>query len=253
MPGETGGVSRRRVLRCGVVLGGTAAGLIGASGGALATCRPRTAGYWANHEWPATGVDRVNAVVFAPSGSSIADADEGRAFLKEPPRGDKGQILARQLVATVLNFQYADGGDDACVRQTISELEDLEAAGFDSTVVGLKRAATRWLATSAFPDSVDDWDVPAAPYSAGEWLKDGLDRFNNDRLAVDCEVQDCPLPGENTTSGGGNGSGGNGNGGNGNGGNGNGNRGGGNGGGRNWSDRSRDGGKRGNWDVGMRR
>lgn len=197
-------LNRRTLLKSSAVAGGLVVGIPALSGVAVATCEPRTPGYWANHEWPGEddgqgGLEEVNEI----PGIDFADEDEGRAFLKEPARGDKAMILAKHLIATTLNFQLRDPGEDDCVREPLAELSDLsDTTDYPNTVEGVKAAAENWLEMSAFPDPVRDWIVMDADYPDGEWLKDELDRFNNGRLDLDCEVENCELPGENTTGGG---------------------------------------------------
>ncbi|QSG13840.1 hypothetical protein [Halapricum desulfuricans] len=56
-----------------------------------------------NHDWPDNDWTSVNRRINEVDFDTV---QEGQALLAQPRRGDKGQIMALQLIATVLNFQY---------------------------------------------------------------------------------------------------------------------------------------------------
>lgn len=195
-------ISRRRVLRRGIgTVGAGAIGTASFAGTVAAHCRPRTKGFWANvalDDWPDT--ERIEQL-FTETGSFAGETRSMAAwqeFLTEPARGDTGVIVAQQLVATILNFQFIAGGDASCVREPVDAIDREEAAvgqeawlpdEFD-TVVDVKRAADEWLQRSAFPDPQSSWVVDGVD---GEALKDWLDAFNNGDLPIDCPHEDCRL------------------------------------------------------------
>lgn len=163
------------------------------SGTALASACPQSSGYWMNHDWPGdgddpgteenTGLEQVNQRV---PGVSFATEEEGRRFLRQGKRGDKGQILAFHLITTVLNFQLT--GDCYDVDTSIA---DVTGNGTMETFRDVKRLATDWLKESNFPDFQKTWTVPTATVQDGEVLKDLLDQFNNNNLLeCDCAVDD---------------------------------------------------------------
>lgn len=175
-------VTRRTVLSKGaattVALGvGTAA----FAGTGTATSCPRTPGYWMNHDWPSTWRnvnERIDEIDFG----SVA---EGQAFLGEPKRGDKGQIMAVHLVATILNFQNQSPGSP-CLTTGVRDVDGdghLESVGDG----GIKPLAQEWLNTSDWtPENpLRTWTVPGATVPDGEVLKDGLDDFNNNRFDLE--------------------------------------------------------------------
>lgn len=200
MPGHS--ITRRSVLRRGIgTVGAGAIGTASFAGTVAAHCRPRTKGFWANvalDDWPDT--ERIEEL-FTETGSFAGETRTMAAwqeFLTEPARGDKGVIVAQQLVAAILNFQFIAGGDASCVREPVDAIDREEAAvgqeawldaKFD-TVVDVKRAAYEWLQRSAFPDRQFAWVVDGVD---GEVLKDWLDAFNNGDLPIDCPHEDCRL------------------------------------------------------------
>lgn len=173
-------LSRRSVLKRGTAIAvGVGVGIPGLSGSAAATACPRTPGYWTNHDWPSTGLEKVNEKL-AVSFETVAD---GQTFLAAPPRGDKGQIMATHLIATVLNFQNLGSAVD--VDETVT---DVTGDGDPESFREIKRLAEDWLDASAFPDPQRRWVVTSAPVRDGEVLKDELDAFNNGRPPYRCTL-----------------------------------------------------------------
>lgn len=197
---------RRAVLRRGAfVVGATTVGLAGFSGTALATFCPRTPGFWANHDWceVIADPDDDESVAFS-IGIDDADGecpDEGATyclagtgecktmeqwqdFLVAPPRGNKGHIMAKHLLATILNFQRRPGNDrdDTCVNRAV----DFSEFGLDETTTldVVKDRAEQWLQASNFPGDQRRWTVGGVD---GEPLKNVLDAFNNANIEeLDC-------------------------------------------------------------------
>jgi hypothetical protein len=124
-----------------------------------------------NHDWPEGGLANVNGKL----GTNFQTIEEGQAFLKMPPRGDKGVIMATHLIATILNFQGRGRSEPTCVDSYLS--------AYDTTVREAKRNAESWLGESSFPASQRRWRVDGVD---GEELKNVLDAFNNNALGLDC-------------------------------------------------------------------
>lgn len=167
------GPTRRDILRRGAVLGGvTVAGVAVASGSAWATECPRTPGYWANHAWPDTIDDPFTV------GDVTRPISEWKSFLVSSTKGDKADILAQHLIATILNFQHQAAEDSACVDVAIEEYGG-------RTMREIKADAQGWLQASAFDTDAKQttWMVDGTD---GEPLKNALDDFNNHRLGLDC-------------------------------------------------------------------
>ncbi len=170
------GVSRRTLLRSGAAAAGGAALLPGV---ASAHECPRSPGFWAHHEWPDTVPDPFEI------GGVTMSVEEWQSFLLAPSKGDKAHIVAKHLVATVLNFQFRGAlpeGDPGCVDEPLSEFGG-------RTVRQIRLAAERWLDASSFdsPEPQRSWLAGGVD---GEPLKDALDAFNNNRLGLDCDCDD---------------------------------------------------------------
>lgn len=168
-------VSRRGLLRSGAAAAGGAAVLPGVA--AAHEC-PRSPGYWAHNEWPDTIPDPFEI------GGVTMTIEEWQAFLLAPTRGDEANIVAKHLVATVVNFQFrpalSRGGDPGCVDEPLP--------GFGGkTVREIRLAAERWLDASSFDDPETRQATWLAGGVDGESLKDAMDAFNNDRLGLSCD------------------------------------------------------------------
>lgn len=183
-------LSRRSVLRkSAAATVAVGVGVPAFSGTALASACPRTPGYWMNHDWPSSGLMNVNENFSSFGEGDFFDrVEEGQEFLRKPPRGDKGRIMAFHLIATILNFQLT--GDCYDVDTGVV---DVTGDGEKETFSEIKGFAQKWLRLSSFPDSQRRWTVNStnAPVKDGEVLKDLLDQFNNDNLLeCDCAVDD---------------------------------------------------------------
>lgn len=189
--------TRRSVLqRAAVSSAALGVGVPALTGVAAATKCPRTPGYWQNHDWPGegddpdveedTGLEQVNQALpptcdggapCPPETVNFASEDEGRAFLEQSTRGDKGLIMASQFVATVLNYQFqGGGGKGSCVTAGVA---DVDGDGELESMNEIVEYAQQWLIESSFPDRQMTWRVEDAPVQDGEVLKDYLDAWNN--------------------------------------------------------------------------
>lgn len=166
--------TRRTVLRQGAIVSATSlAGITAFSGGALAHQCPRTPGYWANHAWPDTIDDPFTV------GGVTKSIDEWKEFLVSPTGGDKASVMAKHLIATILNFQGRDRDDPGCVDEPLEEYGG-------RTIREIKRQAEDWLDASVFDSEASQrsWIVDGID---GEPLKNALDAFNNHTLGLDCD------------------------------------------------------------------
>lgn len=168
-------LTRRSVLRRGAfVAAATTVGLGAFSMPVAASICPRTPGYWMNHDWATpTTYQTVNARL----GLNLTSNEDGQDYLRQPPRGDKGMIMAFHLIATINNFQ------EACRHPDTREYQE-DAVTLDDfdNMRQVRHLAEDWLEASNFPGPVRSWDVPSAPYSDGETLKNYLDAYNNGNL-----------------------------------------------------------------------
>ena len=154
-----------------------------------------------NHRWPGEGDDSVglNNVNSHVPGVNFASEDEGREFLRQPARGDKGYSMAFHLVAFILNNQLACLAD---VRDR--DVTDVDGDSDPENMLEIKAYAQEWLAESGWTmdgPALDSWIVPSATVSDGEVLKDLLDQYNNRTLFDGCSCED-EIDQENVTGGG---------------------------------------------------
>lgn len=161
------GPKRRELLKRGALAtGAAAAGVAGFTGTSIAGCDavscPRTQGYWKNHR----GSWKDEALPL-DIGSETLTKTEAMDLLNQPPRGNKCVIMAKQLIAALLNVtegtQGRDEFDVSCITDTIDEAQE-------------------WMATYC-----DDGRQKGPWPENGEELKDRLDAFNNGRLCP----EDC--------------------------------------------------------------
>ena len=164
--------TRRSVLRLGAMSAlGIGIGIPAVSGSVAATSCPRTPGYWANHPeaWKVEYPYTINGYEFTPDN------------LLDPSKGDKTLIMAKHLLATILNFQNRKSENDPCVDEPVK--------GSEYNVRDMKRKAEQWL-ESATPGQ-KSW---YAGEMDGEPIKNVLDAFNNNPQKLGLEG--CPCYGD---------------------------------------------------------
>lgn len=159
---------------------GIGVGIPAVSGSVAATYCPRTPGYWANHpdreEWSSDGVKAFQTEFYNKYGYTL-DASN----LLDPSKGDKTLIMAKHLLATILNFQ---GVNHDCVDNEITR-----GPYKTSTVRKAKQDAEDWM-EYAEPGQ-KKWDANGMD---GEAIKDTLDYFNNNPQMLG--IADCPCYGD---------------------------------------------------------
>lgn len=161
-------VTRRDLLRKSAAGTGAAAlGVTAFSGTSMAwgnrfECA-RTIGYWKNHPEEWKGEDHLHLFTI-----EYHDEDKYKYFerydgrpsvmeiLEMPTKGDKSIIMAKQLIATLLNDKA--GTDVSCIEDTVKK-------------------ARKWLKAHPVGCGQRRWD-------GGEWIKDRLDAYNNGELCA---------------------------------------------------------------------
>jgi hypothetical protein len=138
-------------------LGGMLAFGVPQAGATTATCPPLSQGFWRNHPsaWKTTSL-RL--------GTTSYTEVQALTILGTPVRGDASLILAKQLIAALLNI--ANGTDPTPVSKTIADANSLLGAG-------------------PIPEGV------AASSSVGQQMTADagvLDNFNNDQVTQACAV-----------------------------------------------------------------
>lgn len=190
--------TRRSVLRLGAMSAlGVGIGIPAVSGSVAATSCPRTPGYWANHpereEWDSDGVKRFQEV-FEAKYEYTLDASN----LLDPSKGDKTLIMAKHLMATILNFQgrkkdnyeYKDeDGDVIFVGDKCVDAEIKYGPYAGSKVRTVKQDAEEWF-MDAQPKQ-KKWTLDGLD---GEAIKDTLDAFNNNPRKLG--LYECPCRGD---------------------------------------------------------
>ena len=161
-------LDRRNLLKKGTAGAcSTAIGVTAFSGTSLAGCTgdhacARTPGFWKNHTdmWHGkrhlhlgTANDRSDRYNYF---SSFEGDPSVLEILEMPPKGDKSIIMARHLIATLLNMRA--GTDSSCITETIQN-------------------AKEWLDDHSVGSDTRQWD-------GGESIKDRLDAYNNGRLCA---------------------------------------------------------------------
>ena len=163
-------ITRRTLLRqASVGAGATVLGVGALSGTAAATFCARTPGYWKNHfdAWPRGDEVPLNNDLCENYECLLLTHDEtisyGEALdiLNTPPRGDKAVIMARHLIAALLNIR---AGATDCVTGGGNPVYD----------------ARRFLGEYA---TVEDGELTSGSrrWHGYEEAKDELDAYNNGR------------------------------------------------------------------------
>lgn len=177
------GRSRRSLLRA-VGAAGVGALAVGATAEPAAAkdvrC-PRSDEHWATAEWPDTIPDPLEL------GGTTASVHGWQTFLQSTA-DDRGEALAKQLLATVVNFHYRMPFDPACTDRRI------EALGYE-TITDVKGQAHGWLNWSRFGTDrpQHSWTVvvDGEPVD-GQPVMEALERFNTGGFeALDCDCADA--------------------------------------------------------------
>ncbi|WP_416839090.1 Tat pathway signal protein [Haloferax sp. DFSO52] len=183
--------TRRSVLRLGAMSAlGIGVGIPAVSGSVAATSCPRTPGYWANHP-KAWGVEYpydLYGYVFVPkmkkNGPEPTNGNGDYIELLDPSEGAKDLIMAKHLMATILNFQNRKKEDDPCLDKPI-KYGPYEG----STVREVKRKAEDWLENAE--KGQEHWYVNGVN---GEPIKNVLDTWNNNPQKLGLKY--CPCYGD---------------------------------------------------------
>ncbi|WP_411962798.1 Tat pathway signal protein [Haloferax sp. YSMS24] len=171
---------------------GIGIGIPAVSGSAVATACPRTPGYWANHPKAWEDVAPIPyplyGYMFVPKmktkgPKNDVDATNGNGDyieLLDPSEGSKDLIMAKHLMATILNFQNRKN-PDPCV-----DSEIMYGPYKGDSVRDVKRLAQDWLNDAT--KGQEDWYAGGVN---GEPIKDVLDYWNNNPSKLGLEGCDC--------------------------------------------------------------
>lgn len=184
--------TRRSVLRLGAMSAlGVGIGIPAVSGSAVATSCPRTPGYWANHPeaWKVGYPYDLYGYTFVPKmktkGPNDVNGNGDYIELLDSSEGQKDRIMAKHLMATILNFQNRDPPFDACV-----DSEIMYGPYKGSSVRDVKRLAQDWLENAT--KGQESWYVTIDGQKLdGEPIKNVLDYWNNNPSKLGLEGCDC--------------------------------------------------------------